>query len=241
MVSVSNIKQFPELYAHGHQNYHLNMRVFLGWTINCFYHSFVCFFIPYFCYGMGKSIHENGYAVDLDGMGLASYTSVILVVTFKLVLETRSFTLLNHLTYWSSCASFFVIAVIYSLIPGRFYYGFINNAQTVVYWLTVILTTIVALLRDFIWKALVRNIQMWRQLYHELQDYDQTNDIASRQLIKQYELKLRSPVRNVVDKRDKLSSKLFWWGDRKDDVELIPSDELLTEMSGVEPGTPVAG
>ncbi len=247
-VSAKNTHEFPLIYTHGHQNYHLNTRVFLGWTANSFYHSAMCFFIPYLVYGMGTSIHHNGQPADMDGVGLAALSSVVLVVTFKLVLETRTFTVINHLTYWASSGSFFVVAIVYSAIPGRFYFGCMNNMATVQYWFAVALTVTLALLRDLLWKGIVRNTPLSRQLYHELQDHDQYNKIAHKHVSKSYELSLKSPIRRVIDRGDDnllWKALLFWsWFKHKAvEAELIPSEDTFSDVSDQiesEPTTPVS-
>ncbi|KAL0488141.1 phospholipid-transporting ATPase [Acrasis kona] len=262
-VSDDNIIRFPELYAHGAQNYHLNLKVFVGYTINSFIHSFLCFFIPYLCYSGGEAIDNHGNGTDIDGLGLASYTCVIMVVTFKLVLETRHFTLVNHATYWCSLLSFFLVATAYCLIPGPFYFAFMNASSTPIYWATVILTTTIALMRDLIWKSVYRNIFVFRQLYHELQDYDSRGHVADRLIASPYSDALQSPVRAVsgnewyssTSRRPLLKSigkvvrGVIYR--RSNEAELlVPSDDILSDndrfreivdtMTPGTPGTPVA-
>ncbi|KAL0489753.1 phospholipid-transporting ATPase [Acrasis kona] len=196
-VKDSNLVKFPELYTHGSQNYHLNFTVFFCYTLNSFYHSFLCFFVPYMCYIGGEAFFHNGYSVDLDSFGLASYTSVLVVTTLKLALETSHFTIINHLVCWGSLLSFFVVTVVYCAIPGPFYLGFMNSASTALFWLTIILTVVACLLRDIFWKACKRNVWLFRQLYHKLQEYDRLNQIPGEDVSYDYTKGLQPPVRRI--------------------------------------------
>jgi phospholipid-transporting ATPase len=72
-------ESYPILYRQGHEKRFFNFRVFMGWVINAFYHSFICFIFPVYIFQDRD---------DALWLGITIYYCVWLVVNIKSILET---------------------------------------------------------------------------------------------------------------------------------------------------------
>jgi phospholipid-translocating P-type ATPase (flippase) len=178
-------EDYPILYEQGHKNTFFNAKVFVQWTVNGIWHSFVCFIVPILSLSM---MHfSDGQDFSLIGFGLVIYTSVVFVVTGKVIIETSSFTVINWLVIVFSVALWFIYLVIYSNLAFLwdamrvrldFPFTEFNDIfaefrvmSSFPFWATVLLTTFIALLRDFAWKAWKRfhSRSNFVKLYYEIQ------------------------------------------------------------------------
>ncbi|KAL6053235.1 P-type phospholipid transporter, variant 2 [Balamuthia mandrillaris] len=157
--------QFPQLYSEGRRNIHFNIKVFLGWLINSIYHSLLIFIITVVMYWEnGGAMTWVGQSQGLYSMGVLMYTAVVLVVTGKLALETRSWTWLHHTALWGSLLVYFVFLVVWHSIDALHFASLGDDVYFVIYrlleqpmfYLATFLIVVVALLRDFTWKYISR-------------------------------------------------------------------------------------
>eukprot|EP00817_Percolomonadidae_sp_ATCC50343_P006674 CAMPEP_0117423110 /NCGR_PEP_ID=MMETSP0758-20121206/3812_1 /TAXON_ID=63605 /ORGANISM="Percolomonas cosmopolitus, Strain AE-1 (ATCC 50343)" /LENGTH=1403 /DNA_ID=CAMNT_0005206127 /DNA_START=14 /DNA_END=4225 /DNA_ORIENTATION=+ len=181
-ISREKVYMFPQLYARGQQNVYFNFWNFLGWVLNAVWHSAVCFFIPMLCLYF-PNIYGGLYAgsnPDMYSLGLAIYTSVLLTVTLKAHLEMSSY------SFWQIASSLISLALwwLFIFAYGSFYYIYPNyvflfeetynileqwkNMLTLRFYATVLLTTMIACIRDIIHKAGIRFIIP--NLYYAVQD-----------------------------------------------------------------------
>jgi magnesium-transporting ATPase (P-type) len=205
--------KFPELYVAGQKDYYFNLRIFSIWILNAILHSACCFFIPFIAYHFG--LLNAGKTPSHETLGVTVYTCVILVVTLKVGLESYSWTAFHHLIIWGSILAWFVYQTVYSLlwelVPAwRFwpvttvddstrdiYFSFYIAAQNSAFWFILILTIVVALLRDVVWECISRNIVYTRQLFHALQEID-TNKVQYEDLDKYYDLNRLNPPQEKI-------------------------------------------
>ena len=146
---------FPKLYEVGHRKELFNLNVFASWVSSAIWHSLVAFFIGMFTFGLTSEIPAaDGQMGGNWAMGVYVYTSVICIVTFKMMLISKSFTLRQHIVNWGSLIVWFIFQIVYSNMPkyGPEVTGLANHVFSYAsFWLVFILATAVALTRDFLW------------------------------------------------------------------------------------------
>ena len=85
---ILSLEQFPELYDAGRLSLLFNTAVFWKFTINAFFQSAICFFVP--CLALMDAIEDDsGRTVDQQWFGITAYSCVVWVVTLKCALETK--------------------------------------------------------------------------------------------------------------------------------------------------------
>jgi magnesium-transporting ATPase (P-type) len=200
-ISVKASMELPQLFMLGQNSQYYNMRVFAGWVLNSFWHSLCAFFIPIL--SIMVSTVYMGIPADFINLTYLVYTSVIIIVSLKVMFESASMTPLQYLSIFGSILAWFAIAIVYSVAwfavnwsnsqstPyidlgtqfGGAFWEFYHSAGNVLFWLVVLLTCVVALSRDFLWKAIVHNVRIrgrftapwFRQPYHVIQDMERWN------------------------------------------------------------------
>jgi magnesium-transporting ATPase (P-type) len=203
-------EKFPELYLQGQRNTFFNTKIFVGWILNAIYHSAISFYIPYYCLINAK--YYDGQDVSMYGIGITIYTSVLFIITVKVCLETSSWTWVHALFYFGSVALWFAFVFAY----GAFYYvypipvfpmsefyeisGEYRILFTFQFWSTVLLTTVLASLRDVFWKFFKR--ETTRTFYYAIQAH---GDKKSRETVMEnfpfedgVPLKIKSKIKSPV-------------------------------------------
>eukprot|EP01012_Entosiphon_sulcatum_P039111 TRINITY_DN5119_c0_g2_i1.p1 TRINITY_DN5119_c0_g2~~TRINITY_DN5119_c0_g2_i1.p1 ORF type:complete len:2092 (+),score=538.26 TRINITY_DN5119_c0_g2_i1:622-6897(+) len=154
IVTEQRINQFPGVYTQGQRGDDFNTTIFLRWLVNAIFHSAVCFFIPW--------LSDMAGTTDLYSHGTVMYTCVIFVVNLKLALEVQSWTVAHHVVIWGSILVWPVFLFLYgpmTLVQWRMYGVFNHLLGTAVFYLTVLLTVVVALGRDFAWKYISYHVR----------------------------------------------------------------------------------
>jgi magnesium-transporting ATPase (P-type) len=221
-VSVEASMAVPQLYILGQRSNHLNMRVFAGWIITGIWHSLVCFFVPCLAVTFASSFFI-GAPPDYALLSYMVYTCVIVVITLKLGVESSTWTVAHFLSFFGSILSWFVVAGIYAslwiilvqqlpkqLSPlvdiSKTSFGTAFNASgNWLFWLTLLLTIVLALAKDVIWKSIVHNItfgNQLRQLYHVIRDLERSGVTITEETVKSnYPLlnDIHPPLRRLPD------------------------------------------
>ncbi|XP_036394811.1 phospholipid-transporting ATPase ID isoform X1 [Megalops cyprinoides] len=144
--------EYPKLYEPGQLNLLFNKREFFICIAQGIYTSVVLFFVPY---GVLSQASRN------DGIPLADYqtfavtvaTSLVIVVSVQIALDTGYWTAINHFFVWGSLGAYFTILfamhsnILFSIFPNQF--CFAGSAQNTlgqpVVWLTIALATVVCI------------------------------------------------------------------------------------------------
>ncbi|ODM97804.1 Phospholipid-transporting ATPase IA [Orchesella cincta] len=103
--------KYPILYKQNQDAF--NLKSFFIWIGNSLLHSVCLFWFTFWLYGSGviwSDGKEGGYLV----MGNFIYTYVVIVVSLKSGLETKSWTLFNHIAIWGSILLWFLFLTLYS-------------------------------------------------------------------------------------------------------------------------------
>jgi len=160
----------PQLYKTGHTCYYFNSYVFLHWMLSGIWHAMMILWVVTGTYSevTDHRGHTNSTCYD---MGVVIYSIVILVLTFKLMLETHYFTWINWFGFYGSVLTWFTwcfsVHLWYNLIPetnGTIY----HLAATAGFWFCMILAPVVCLLRDAGWKCAKR--MYFPEPYHLVQE-----------------------------------------------------------------------
>jgi len=98
----------PELYGNGPQNGSFNVRIFAFWAFQGVIHSVVVFWTAV-QFMDSKSVGANGHIVGFWTASLTMFTSIVLIATFKIMLETRTWTNWSILGFVLSIFAWFLV------------------------------------------------------------------------------------------------------------------------------------
>uniref|UniRef100_A0A673T2J0 Phospholipid-transporting ATPase n=1 Tax=Suricata suricatta TaxID=37032 RepID=A0A673T2J0_SURSU len=145
--------EHPKLYEPGQLNLLFNKREFFVCIAQGIYTSVLMFFIPYGVFA--EAAQDNGAQLaDYQSFAVTVATSLVIVVSVQIGLDTGYWTAINHFFIWGSLAAYFAILFamhsdgLFSMFPNQF--RFVGNAQSTLaqpaVWLTIALTTVVCIL-----------------------------------------------------------------------------------------------
>jgi phospholipid-transporting ATPase len=150
--------KFPMLYMPAEDSF--GLKTFFIWVGNSVLHSIMLFWLTSHLVGDGvvwNSGREGGYLV----LGNFVYTYVVVVVSLKAGLETKSWTAFTHLAIWGSIFLWVAFLLAYSQIYklglpiGAEIFGIGNMVMSSpVFWVGLFFVPVVTLLPDVIIKAL---------------------------------------------------------------------------------------
>ncbi|XP_069564255.1 probable phospholipid-transporting ATPase IM [Brachyistius frenatus] len=148
-----NSLRYPSLYKPGQQNLLFNKRQFFLCTLQGVATSFLLFFIPYGAFS--HMVKDGGsHFSDQQAFAVTIATSLVIVVSVQIGLDTHYWTAVNHLFIWGSLTVYFAILFamqsngIFGIFPSDF--PFIGTARTCLseksVWLVILLTTVVCVM-----------------------------------------------------------------------------------------------
>uniref|UniRef100_A0A669CC41 Phospholipid-transporting ATPase n=1 Tax=Oreochromis niloticus TaxID=8128 RepID=A0A669CC41_ORENI len=147
-----NSLRYPSLYKPGQQNLLFNKRQFFLCTLQGMATSFLLFFIPYGAFPL--MVKEDGSPFsDQQAFAVTIATSLVIVVSVQIGLDTHYWTAVNHLFIWGSLMVYFAILFamqsdgLFGIFPSSF--PFIGESGSVwqkSVWLVVLLTTVVCVM-----------------------------------------------------------------------------------------------
>lgn len=178
-VSSRLLERYPQLYKLGQKGQFFSVTIFWSWIVNGFYHSAVVFIGTTLFYRHGSALNMHGEVADHWSWGVSVYTTSILIVLGKAALVTNQWTKFTLLAIPGSFIFWLVFFPIYgSIFPyakiSREYFGVVPHTyRTGVFWLTLLVLPIFALLRDFAWKYYRRMYEP--QTYHLVQEMQKYN------------------------------------------------------------------
>jgi len=80
--------KFPQLYALGQQDYHINLKMYLWWMFIALAEAIIIFF--FVVLGLESAGFHSGITVSSDYMGLLLMTALIIVVNLKIAYEVST-------------------------------------------------------------------------------------------------------------------------------------------------------
>ncbi|XP_041917546.1 probable phospholipid-transporting ATPase IM [Alosa sapidissima] len=164
-VSEQNSLRYPKLYEPGQQRQLFNKRQFLLCSLNGIGTSLALFFVPY-C-ALGHSLKEDGTTVtDHQSFAVVISTSLIIVVSIQIGLDTNYWTPINHVCIWGSVAMYFFIVFAphrsstFDELPKYFpFFGTAHNCLTCrTVWLVILLTTVTCIMPGVVFRFVQREL-----------------------------------------------------------------------------------
>lgn len=199
-VSSRLLERYPQLYKLGQKGQFFSVTIFWSWIINGFYHSAVVFIGTILFYRYGSALNMHGEVADHWTWGVSVYSTSILIVLGKAALVTSQWTKFTFLAIPGSFIFWLVFFPIYgSVFPyasiSREYFGVVPHTyRSGVFWLTLLVLPVFALLRDFAWKYYRRMYAP--ETYHLVQEMQKYNINDYRPHIQHFQDAIRK-VRQV--------------------------------------------
>ncbi|RLV88288.1 hypothetical protein DV515_00015484 [Chloebia gouldiae] len=144
--------EYPKLYEPGQLNLLFNKREFFICIAQGIYTSILMFFIPYGVFA-DATRDDGAQLADYQSFAVTVATSLVIVVSVQIGLDTGFWTAINHFFIWGSLAAYFAILFtmhsdgLFRMFPNQF--RFMGNAQNTLaqptVWLTIALTTVVCI------------------------------------------------------------------------------------------------
>ncbi|XP_069508037.1 phospholipid-transporting ATPase ID isoform X2 [Ambystoma mexicanum] len=145
--------EYPKLYEPGQLNLLFNKREFFICIAQGIYTSVFMFFIPYGVFA--EATRDDGIQLaDYQSFAVTVATSLVIVVSVQIGLDTGYWTAINHFFIWGSLAVYFAILFamhsdgLFQIFPNQF--RFVGNAQNTLaqpsVWFTIALTTVVCIM-----------------------------------------------------------------------------------------------
>ncbi|THU47528.1 hypothetical protein C4D60_Mb09t16480 [Musa balbisiana] len=138
---------YPKLYGAGYRQESYNLHLFWITMLDTLWQSLVLFYVPLFTY--------RNSSIDIWSMGSLWTISVVVLVNVHLAMDIRRWVLITHVATWGSIFITYMCMVIIDSIPiFPNYWTIYHLATSRTYWLTILLTTILALLPRFFCKVI---------------------------------------------------------------------------------------
>ncbi|NXP57169.1 AT8B2 ATPase, partial [Chloropsis cyanopogon] len=144
--------EYPKLYEPGQLNLLFNKREFFICIAQGIYTSILMFFIPYGVF-VDATRDDGAQLADYQSFAVTVATSLVIVVSVQIGLDTGFWTAINHFFIWGSLAAYFTILFtmhsdgLFRMFPNQF--RFVGNAQNTLaqptVWLTITLTAVVCI------------------------------------------------------------------------------------------------
>ncbi|KAF9356541.1 hypothetical protein BGX26_005143 [Mortierella sp. AD094] len=176
-LKASTLLLVPELYTYGQRNSGFSLMTYATWMTAAVYQAFAALMVPLWIAG---AIGKFGVEPDdesLFPMGLGVYTSIVLVVTFKIAyLETHNWSIVTHITSLMTIMAWFLYNTAYSFFypirtAGYHVRGaFQALAGHLPFWATVFVAAMIAIIPNIMAKII--KAQMFPtdvDLYQELE------------------------------------------------------------------------
>ncbi|NXI29298.1 AT8B2 ATPase, partial [Sterrhoptilus dennistouni] len=145
--------EYPKLYEPGQLNLLFNKREFFICIAQGIYTSIFVFFIPYGVF-TDATRDDGAQLADYQSFAVTVATSLVIVVSVQIALDTGFWTAINHFFIWGSLAAYFAILFtmhsdgLFRMFPNQF--RFVGNAQNTLaqptVWLTIALTAVVCIM-----------------------------------------------------------------------------------------------
>jgi len=151
-VDVDHALKYPKLYAPGLSSALFNKREFFKSALQGFISSCFLFFLSHGAYH-NKTDLNGRVLTDHMLFGTIVATTLVIVVTAQVALDTSYWTWLNHLAIWGSLVFYFCLQFFYNQIFVGSYIGTMDTAMMdPTFWFTCLLSTVVLLLPVIAWR-----------------------------------------------------------------------------------------
>ncbi len=135
---------FPRIYEQGIRQQSYSMRHFLLYTLDGFYQSLICIFIPLYSF-KDTAMTSGGHPESLSMLGTVMATTVIVCTNVYAAINTYSWTWMMAAGMVVTIVTLFAFTVVFSTIPTEGLYGQLTIFANVAFWATFLLTLSAAL------------------------------------------------------------------------------------------------
>ncbi|XP_032480252.1 probable phospholipid-transporting ATPase IM isoform X5 [Phocoena sinus] len=152
-VNDQNSMDCPQLYKPGQLNLLFNKHKFFICVAHGIYTSLALFFIPYGAF-YNVAGEDGQHIADYQSFAVTMATSLVIVVSVQIALDTSYWTIINHVFVWGSIATYFSILLImhsnglFGIFPRQF--PFVGNARHSLtqkcIWLVILLTIVASVM-----------------------------------------------------------------------------------------------
>ncbi|KAL1549048.1 P-type phospholipid transporter [Salvia divinorum] len=145
-LSHKTLLKYPKLYEAGHRQESYNMSLFWITMVDTLWQSLVLFYVPLFTY------RES--TIDIWSMGSLWTIAVVILVNVHLAMDIQRWVFVTHAAIWGSIVVTYGCMMVLDSIPVFPNYGTIYHlVKSPVYWITILLITVIGLLPRFIFKV----------------------------------------------------------------------------------------
>ncbi|RVE71677.1 hypothetical protein OJAV_G00054380 [Oryzias javanicus] len=164
-VNDQNSLRHPSLYKSGQSHLLFNKRQFFLCTLHGMTTSFLLFFVPYGAFSV--MVKEDGSQLsDRQTFAVTIATSLVIVVSVQIGLDTHYWTGVNHLFVWGSLTMYFAVLFamqsdgLFGIFPNTFScVGASRNCLSEKsVWLVILLTTAVCIVPDLFIRSIRVNL-----------------------------------------------------------------------------------
>ncbi|GAB1286839.1 Phospholipid-transporting ATPase [Apodemus speciosus] len=177
-IGEQNSMDCPQLYEPGQLNLLFNKRRFFICVAHGIYTSLALFFIPYGAF-YNMAGEDGQHIADYQSFAVTVATSLVIVVSVQIALDTSYWTMVNHVFIWGSVATYFSILLamhsdgVFAIFPYQF--PFVGNARRSLsqkfVWLVVLLTAVTSVmpvvvfrfLKMYLYPSLSDQIRRWQK------------------------------------------------------------------------------
>lgn len=151
-ISAETLKQLPELYKAGQKSEAYRPSTFWITLLDAFYQSLISFLIPYCAY--------RGSDIDIFSFGNPIVTASVVIMMAHLLIESNSVTWIHSITMLGSVCMYFVFTLAFGATcltcnpPANPYWVMEKHMQDPMFYLVIIISTVLALLPRFLLRAL---------------------------------------------------------------------------------------
>jgi phospholipid-translocating ATPase len=163
-VTESSLLRIPQIYQYSQNGYYMNARTMLLWFLRAVYQAVVIYIVCFGVYGTRFASVLSGRPMDYWAIGLVPYSAVLTIQMVTMALETNYWTWINHVLIWGSYILYIVLSLAISSVPliksagiENLYWTYINLFSDPIFYLTVILATVLAILPVAIVKTFTTN------------------------------------------------------------------------------------
>merc|ERR1719242_2458153 len=145
----------PQLYYISQSGELFNAKVFFTWLADSFLASFLLVMIPIHCYEYMTSPDHTGQSSGIWTVGLVILTSIVFTANLRLAFVSKSWMWMTHFFFFGSILAYFFTIIVLNLSTfwyraGADYYWLVFRVMgTGRFWLSVMLTTLIALFLPF--------------------------------------------------------------------------------------------
>eukprot|EP00002_Diphylleia_rotans_P025424 TRINITY_DN5023_c0_g1_i2.p1 TRINITY_DN5023_c0_g1~~TRINITY_DN5023_c0_g1_i2.p1 ORF type:complete len:1147 (-),score=229.78 TRINITY_DN5023_c0_g1_i2:131-3571(-) len=157
-VPISTLLRDPSHYREAESGKFMNAITFFSYFARAVYQACIILVVTIFSFNYTWAHVDDGSPMDYESISMISFTALIVIQTITLALETRYFTILNHIVIWGACLLYFFTVWTYNLIEAFDMYTVMNRLfGDPSFWLSVVVIVHLAIVPVEMVKTAAKN------------------------------------------------------------------------------------